>query len=591
MAQTQFQQKCWDLTDILPAHSGPKFDAELQKLKGDVQQFESMKRKLSPKIPVDNFVRALRLYEGIRENLSRFSKYALLFFRQDMSNQEAKSFKNQMDNLEADVLSKTLFFEHWLIKLDDNTSNRLTMSLTSDDSHYVQSLKRKKPHILGLEVEKQIKIKDVTGAKKWVQFYLQKVGKFSYNFQINGERRKLTEGEVTSLWYSPNSKERVASYRTWLREHEKYADELGEIYITTMIDWNNERLRSRHYSTPMSSVTLEDDVPDEVADLVLSKCRENCDIFRRFFSIKTRMLGMKRMNRYHLYAPLQMSEKKIPHSDAVNLVLDTYTSFDRRMGDLARMMFEQDHVNSEIRENKYSGAYCEQVNPKITPYPSYSYTKSIDGLFSIMHEVGHGDHYMFASKHSHLLFEPQTPVAEIASMFGELLLLDKLMEIENDPKVKPSFLLLSLNKFYRIIPRQAYFTIFEKAAHDVVDSGVTVNKLAELYLSGLKEQFGDVVYVPENFKWEWLGIPHIFNTPFYCYSYSFGNLLAISLYKQFKEEGDPFKPKYINLLSYGGSESPEKMLAEVGVDIRSEKFWQGGFDIINGMVNELGKYR
>lgn len=394
-----------------------------------------------------------------------------------------------------------------------------------------------------------------------------------------------------SYWYSQNSKERVASYRTWLREHEKYADELGEIYITTMIDWNNERLKSRHYSTPISAVNLEDDVPDEIADLVLSKCRENCDVFRRFFSIKARMLGMKRMNRYHLYAPLQISEKTIPYPQAVNLVLDTYTSFDRRMGNLARRMFEQNHVNSEIRENKYSGAFCESINPKITPYLSYVYTKSMEGLFSIMHEVGHGDHDMFSSKHSYLVSEAKTPVAEIASTFGELLLLDKLMEMENDPQAKVGFLILTLNKFYRIIPRQAYFTIFEKDAHDIVDRGVTVNQLAELYFSGLKEQFGDVVYVPKNFKWEWLGIPHIFNTPFYCYSYPFGNLLAISLYKQFKEEGESFKPKYINLLSYGGSESPEKMLAGVGSNVHSEKFWQGGFDIIDGMVNDLGKYK
>lgn len=514
-----------------------------------------------------------------------------MFFRQDESNQEAKSFINKTDNLEADLLNKTLFFEYWVTKLDDNTRNRLTRSLNSDDSHYVQSLKRKKPHILGLEVEKQIKIKDVTGVKKWIQFYQQGVSKLRYNFLINGEKRKLTEGVLMSFWYSSNPKERIVSYRTWLREHEKHADELGEIYITTMINWNNERLKSRHYPTPMSAVTLEDDVSNEVADLVLSKCRDNCGIFRKFFSIKTRMLGMKRMSRYHLYAPLKTSGKKIPYPDAIKLVLDTYTSFDKKMGNLARRMFEQNHVNSEIRENKYSGAYCESINPKITPYLSYVYTGLLEGLFSNVHETGHGIHSMLASKHSHLVYEPQVPVAEIASTLGELLLLDKLMEIENDPQAKLSFLILTLNKFYRLIPRQAYFTIFEKDAHNIVDRGVTVDQLTKLYLSNLRGQFGDVIYVPENFKWEWLGIPHIFNTPFYCYSYPFGNLMAISLYNTFKKEGDSFKPKYINLLSYGGSESPEKMLAEVGVDINSEKFWQGGFDIIDGLVNDLGKYK
>ncbi len=92
------------------------------------------------------------------------------------------------------------------------------------------------------------------------------------------------------------------------------------------------------------------------------------------------------------------------------------------------------------------------------------------------------------------------------------------------------------------------------------------------------------------FKWEWTAIPHIYKTPFYCYSYSFGNLLALALYDKFKEEGKSFVSEYAKLLSYGGSRSPEKMLAEVGVDIHSENFWQGGFNIVGGMIKELKQY-
>ena len=591
MDQVQFQQKSWDLTDILPAYSSPEFEAEQEKLNDSVDKLQSMEGMLSPQVPIDDFVRALRLYEGIKANTARFTTYALLFFRQHTSNSVAKTFQTQMDNFKADVSNKTFFFEYWLIQLDDNTRNRLMKDLNPDDRYYVRSLGKMRPHTLSLEAEKQREIDNVTGVNKWVQFYIQKVGKLRFTLQIDGKERTLNEGETTSLWYSRNSKERVDSYTSWLWEHEKIADELGDIYMTIMMDWHNDNIKRRHYPTPISAFNLKNEIPDEVADLVLSKCRENSGIFRKFFSLKEKMLGMEKMSRYHIFVPLIRSEKKYQYSDTVNLVLDVFNSFDRKLGDLARRMYEEDHVDAENRENKYSGAYCEWPNPNITPYVSYVHTGSFDNVLSNVHELGHGTHTILASKHSHLVFSPQTPVAEIGSGFPELLLLEKLNEMEKDIEIKKDLLVLTLNRCYRGIPRQAYFTIFERDAHDSLEKGVTVDDLAKLYLSNLKEQFGDSVYVPENFKWEFLGIPHIFKTPFYCYSYSFANLLAISLYKQFKEEGESFKPKYINLLSYGGSKSPEMMLSEVGADIRSGDFWQGGFNIIDGMVNELGKYK
>jgi oligoendopeptidase F len=108
-------------------------------------------------------------------------------------------------------------------------------------------------------------------------------------------------------------------------------------------------------------------------------------------------------------------------------------------------------------------------------------------------------------------------------------------------------------------------------------------------MENLKEQFGDSIDLSDDFKWEWVGIPHIYHTPFYVYAYAFGQLLVLSLYQQFKAEGESFKPKYLKILAAGGSEAPEKVLAEAGVDIRSAKFWQGGFDVLEKLVSELEK--
>ncbi|MBX3327127.1 MAG: oligoendopeptidase F, partial [Nitrospira sp.] len=140
---------------------------------------------------------------------------------------------------------------------------------------------------------------------------------------------------------------------------------------------------------------------------------------------------------------------------------------------------------------------------------------------------------------------------------------------------------------YATVLRQAYFVRFEKLAHQMVADGATAAQLAKTYGQELRQQFGKAVTVPDEFQWEWLTIPHIFSSPFYCYAYSFGNLLVLALYRMYKEQGTSFVPKYLDLLATGGSQSPQQILATVGVDMTSEAFWQSGFDTIREMVEQL----
>jgi len=180
-------------------------------------------------------------------------------------------------------------------------------------------------------------------------------------------------------------------------------------------------------------------------------------------------------------------------------------------------------------------------------------------------------------------------LAETASVFGEMILFDKFMREEKDAGLKRAVLLEKISSMYATIGRQAYFVVFENQAHKAVSEGSTVSDLCNVYSSVLKEQFGDVVKVPEEFRWEWTYIPHIYHTPFYCYAYAFGNLLSLALYDAYLKEGRSFVPKYLRVLSYGGSESPGKILDQVGIDITSAGFWQSGFDVIRRMVDELQK--
>jgi oligoendopeptidase F len=201
--------------------------------------------------------------------------------------------------------------------------------------------------------------------------------------------------------------------------------------------------------------------------------------------------------------------------------------------------------------------------------------------------MGHAIHSMLASDHSLFTAHACLPLAETASTFGEMMLVDRLLENETDETVRRSMLFRQVDDAYATIMRQSQFALFERQAHEMVLQGAAVDELSEAYLRNLHDQFGAAIEVSEEFRWEWVSIPHIYLTPFYVYAYAFGQLLVLSLYQQFKVEGEAFKPRYLKILAAGGSQAPEKILTEAGIDIRSAAFWQGGFDVVKRTVEQL----
>jgi oligoendopeptidase F len=216
-----------------------------------------------------------------------------------------------------------------------------------------------------------------------------------------------------------------------------------------------------------------------------------------------------------------------------------------------------------------------------------NFTGEARDIATMAHELGHAVHGMLAKDHSIFTFHSTLPLAETASVFGERILSDALMSNERNKAIRQGLLLSQLDDIYATVMRQAYFIRFEQTAHRMVGEGATGDQLAKAYVAELRQQFGKAVKVPEEFQWEWLMIPHLFASPFYCYAYSFGNLLVLALYRMYKEQGKSFVPKYLDLLATGGSQSPQEILAKVNVDMTSEAFWQSGFDTIREMVEQL----
>jgi oligoendopeptidase F len=317
----------------------------------------------------------------------------------------------------------------------------------------------------------------------------------------------------------------------------------------------------RGYASPIAARNLGNDLPDAVVDTLLEVCRKNTGLFQRYFKIKARYLGLEKLRRYDIYAPLTKSDKKYEYADAVQMVMESYRALSPLVADMAERVFAEQHIDSETRPGKRGGAFCQGALPELTPWVQVNYEGNASDVAILAHELGHAIHDMLSSQHSILNYQPSLPLAETASVFAEMQLTQQLLKQEKDPNVRRDLLVNALDGAYATVMRQAYFTIFERAAHEMIASEKTVEELTDYYLSILKEQFGDTVELSDEFKWEWIVIPHIYNSPFYTYAYSFGQLLVLALYQQYRLEGEAFVPRYLKILSYGGSESPMKKLS------------------------------
>jgi oligoendopeptidase F len=269
------------------------------------------------------------------------------------------------------------------------------------------------------------------------------------------------------------------------------------------------------------------------------------------------------------------------------MVMESFSAFSPEVADLAQQVFDENHLDSESRPGKRGGAFCYGVLPDMTPWVMVNYEGRARDVAILAHELGHAIHNMLASGHSIMTYHASLPLAETASVFAEMQLIDLLLKRETDNAVRRDLLAYAIDDAYVTVIRQGYFTLFERDAYQLIDEGATIEELTTAYLENLNEQFGKALEIPDEFKWEWLTVPHIYNVPFYTYAYSFGQLLVLALYQQYRLEGEAFVPKYLKVLSYGGSESPMKILSEAGLDITSPAFWQGGFDFINSMIEEL----
>lgn len=586
----------WNLDDVLPKQ---RFDALYKEIEEKLKEYEFFYANISPDMPEQGFKALIDFDEKMSEKLNRLIDMPLLMETTDQKSADAKLMKSKAENLAIKHANIARKMGLWIqgkpvenIKtLDDRNAERLFQSIP-DLKYVLRHSREAAKYTLNEREERICTEKNVTGIGVVLNLRELIENEFKYKFKPKGKKERIIEieADVLKYAYSKIPAEREAAAVALLSKFRENLDKFFMIYQAVVKDWHYSA-EMRGFKSPIAIRNHANHVPDEAVEALLAVCRENRDVYQGYFKFKAKELGLKQLRRYDLYAPLKIAKaEEISYKKGIKIVLDTYDNFAKGFGEKARVIINKKHIDSHPRLNKRGGAFCSTVAPSIAPYVLLNYTNRFRDVSTLAHELGHGIHSLYANKHSISSHHANLPLSETASTLGEMIVFEKLLEMAKNDKERKAMLADKMADSYATIMRQAYFVEFEIAAHNEIIKGITAEQLSDIYLNKLKEQFGSSVSLDSLYRYEWSRIPHIFETPFYCYAYNFGELLSMALFARYKKEGSSFVPAIEKVLAYGGSENPDKVLKEIGVDMSSKKFWQGSFEIVKEWQKKLEKY-
>lgn len=579
-------EQVWNLQDVFQGRSE---DDIVKKLEEVVPKFKKLREELKGDVSAQRLKEMLQLKEEVRNLIGALSDYYGLLFCENTKDENALAKMKKYEQLGTNIGNDTMFFTLWLMHLEDEKAEEYMQTKELEEyAFYIEKVRILKKYTKSEEIEQIISLKSIAGGA-FGDLYDILTNGFMFSFR----GKKLTQEEVRRFIMEKDPSGRQEAYDALYVPYEKNVTLLSELYKNVVLEWCNEGLKIRGYKNSISIRNRMNSIEDEAVETMMEVVRKNAGMFVEYFKLKyeiNKKNGAKYpFSRHHLYAPFELrSDKTYSYDEAKDIVLTAFKEFDVRFYDAAKKIFDANHVHSHPKEGKRSGAFCASSSTKVIPYILLNHAGSLRDVFTMMHEFGHGIHDIFCYKQTDLLYHPSLPMAETASVFGEMILADKMLSESKDRVEKMSLLVSHLDETWATVIRQTFFVLFEKMAHEKIREGATTQELDDLYYELLKEQFGDME-IGDVFKREWCVIPHIYHTPFYCYAYSWGKLLVLSLYGMYKEEGSDFIEKYIELLSTGGSKSPKDTLAPLGIDPKDASFWQKGFDVLKERIEELRK--
>ena len=544
---------------------------------------ESCEGKLAELEPAF-FARCVKRLERIHVNLGRIDTYAFLYFVTRVKNDEAGAFLQKSKEDASRINRELVFFDLEWAKMDQKSAEKLLDSgEIAPYRHYLLNLRKYAKHLLSRSEESLLVELSPVGRDSWLTLFEKLLGHLEFG------KKKRSEEEVLSDLYDSSRELRKTAALDLTAGLKSQLHILSHIFNTILAEkMIDDRLRA--YPSWISSRNLSNELDAQTVDALVNSCTDRYDIVQRYYAFKKDMLGLTELHDYDRYAPLpSLPDQQVSWQECREMVLKGFQDFSPEMADIATLFFEQNWIHAPLLEGKRGGAFAHPAVPDANPFVLVNYTGNLRDVSTVAHELGHGIHQYLAREKGYFNSDTPLVLAETASVFAELLIFHRQLETLDDAAERRAFTCQKLESVFATVFRQISMNRFEDSVHTSRrDKGeISTDEISSLWMLSQEAMFGDSVTLGEHYRIWWSYIPHFLHTPGYVYSYAFGELLVLSLYQIYLDEGKSFISKYIKLLSEGGSQSPAELLSPFNIDLNDPSFWKGGLSVIENMLKDV----
>ena len=588
------EEIAWDLSKLFSGPDDPKIDKLIESSKIQVEQLiKDYKGKIkAPDFKAKDLQKLFQRQEEFDANLDELITFAHILYDADMQITEHEALKNKTIEFGTEISKKLTFLELEIGKFVYENKELVDDPILQNYRHYVEKIARSYPYLLS-EIEEQLILeKDQYGVSQWSQLQGKWLNTRKFHVMVEGEEKILSYGEAYILLSHPDRETRISAdksiYSTLGKDEYIFSTALRNICG----DWM-KTVERRKYDNDLHHSLIVNDTSQEIIESLMKTIEENAHVYQRYLKLKAKLLKLPRLNYADVLAPLlEMPDKKYTWDETKKLILEGYQNFDKEFAEIAADMFEKRHIDASIRMGKRNGAYCASWYKGRSAFILLNFAGQIGEIYTLTHELGHTIHdYLAADKQTYLNLHPGYTTAECASIFGELLMTDFLLETSDSDSFKKAILAHVLDDSGMAAFQVSARYWFEHSLYNALKNneyldGQTISKL---WVAGRDKIYGDSVDFFDELIWEWTMKPHYYQVGFrfYNYPYVYAQLFVYALYQVYKTEGKAFAPKFKKLLASGGSLSPKELGKIVGLDITKPEFWNLGIKQYEEFVNQL----
>jgi oligoendopeptidase F len=581
----QLEAASWDLEPLVEQRGPEAVEEMLTEARERAEAFSERYRARVAELDEQELVEAMRELADIHDLAGRAGSYAMLSYSLDTSDPARGALLQKGRELGAAIETQLLFFDlEWNLVPQERVDELLEGPELAFAAHHLRTLRRYRPYQLTEPEERVLTETNVTGGSAFQRLFTEQTSALQVPLPGRDEPASLEEG--LSRLQDPD-RERRAEAATAVTESLRPGLQTRAFVFNTLLQDKATKDRLRGYPHWLASRNLANEASDESVEALIAAVQGRYDLARRWYALKARLLGLDRLAHYDRMAPVSDSDDRIPYGEAEEIVLDCYSTFSPELGATAREFFTGGYMDGPPRPGKRGGAFCSYTVPSAHPYVMLNYTSRPHDVLTMAHELGHGVHASLARPQGIFHFSTPLTLAETASIFGENIVLERLLERAPGAAERLDLLAGALDGAVAAVFRQVAMNRFEDAIHTARrESGeLSVERFGELWLATQADLVGDSVELDDDYATWWSYIWHFVDAPGYVYAYAYGHLLALSVYRRYEEEGEGFVSSYLDLLRAGGSLPPQELGAIVGVDLSDPGFWSSGLDLVERQLD------